>query len=581
MGGLVAKNYIKDPTQAEKVRKLITLGTPYLGSVKLLKALRYGDYFGESYLLGLLSIHPDEIKDVLQNFTGAFELLPSQTYYEFYNDSNSEHSFPFRDDSDVDKNKVTGSLNFIQLKQLLSNFKHNMDLFTTADNFHNQLDKIWQNGNNGVEITVIAGSGEPTLLQIHEQNKIKFHFDSDTGLQINKREEILSNGDGTVPLYSASLIDSSKGLNFTGSAEVYFTNQEHGDLTNRNSGPALELVKNILEDNPNIPAKIQTFPYKLRGQAIIVQSPVDLNIYDSGGNHTGPTSNNNFETNIPGSFYDTLESTKMIWLPDSGQYIIKLSATNNGSFDLKIRSFEDDINTKTIAYRDVAITTETEGQINYNTSSLNPPPLEIDKDGNGISDQTIGADAVLSGDQIYDQQPPETSVILTGEINSDGTYKTDVKVELSATDNSAGIAKIEYSLDNGATVKTYTGSFTISGSGTTKIKYRSIDNAGNEENPKEQTIIINKPSGGSGSNNSVSTSSNNSNQTTIADEVKKVLGNILNFGNKENNNQNLESTNSAVLGAKTEVKKTKNNINPLIFLPLIILGGFIFYRRRS
>ena len=61
MGGLVARNYISaNAATAAKVRRLITLGTPYLGSPKFLKALMYGDQFGPSFLG--LGLDPGEVQ---------------------------------------------------------------------------------------------------------------------------------------------------------------------------------------------------------------------------------------------------------------------------------------------------------------------------------------------------------------------------------------------------------------------------------------------------------------------------------------------------------------------------------------
>lgn len=486
MGGLVAKNYISDSSQASSVRKLVTLGTPYLGSVKLLKALQYGDYFGEAYILGGLSINPNEIKDIIQNFPGAFDLMPSQTYYKFYNDNTEELPKPFRDDSDIDHNNITGSLNFGQIRELLNNFNHNIPLFDLADNFHSQIDQIWQTTTNGVDISLIVGSGQPTLLQIHEQNKIKFHFDIDTGLQVNKREEIFGNGDGTVPLYSASLANES--LSFAGPSKIYYSNQEHGNLVNRNTGPALFLLKNLLEDKNELPVGIQTKPYKLNGKAIIIQSPVELNIYDQLGNHTGPTSSGHFETNIPGSKYDTLGSSKHIWLPNEGQYIIKLSATDNGSFDLKIRDFKNDKNTGLILFKDIALTTATQGQMDFDTNN-STPILKIDTNGDGIIDNQYTASATLIG---TDQQSPETEIQLNAIQGSNNWFKSDVTVTLNAQDGGAsgsGILKTEYSLDNGQTIQEYTSPFSLTKEGITKLQVKSTDKAGNEEYPAK-TIEI-------------------------------------------------------------------------------------------
>ncbi|MDO8570795.1 MAG: hypothetical protein Q7R97_04390 [Candidatus Daviesbacteria bacterium] len=150
-------------------------------------------------------------------------------------------------------------------------------------------------------------------------------------------------------------------------------------------------------------------------------------------------------------------------------------------------------------------------------------------------------------------------------------------------------------MDQETTVKTYTGSFTLSDNGTIKIKYHSIDNAGNEESPKEKEITINQSSSNSESNNSVSTSTNNSNQDTsnnpniVANEVKKVLSNILDFGDEEKNNDQIsENNDSEVLGIQTEAKN--NNIiqnilnflhkNKFIFIPVIIIGSLIIHKKK-
>ncbi len=47
-------------------------------------------------------------------------------------------------------------------------------------------------------------------------------------------------------------------------------------------------------------------------------------------------------------------------------------------------------------------------------------------------------------------------------------------------------------MDNGQTINVYTQPFTISAEKINKLKFRSIDNAGNEEDPKETEIKIDK-----------------------------------------------------------------------------------------
>ena len=81
MGGLVARNYISDPSKALNVRKLFTLGTPNLGSPDSLRNLRYGNCLTPLPIsIGplCLGIIGSEVNDLVRNMTSVFELIPSQ-----------------------------------------------------------------------------------------------------------------------------------------------------------------------------------------------------------------------------------------------------------------------------------------------------------------------------------------------------------------------------------------------------------------------------------------------------------------------------------------------------------------------
>jgi len=465
MGGLVARNYIADATKAQNVRKLFTLGTPHLGSPYFLKALHYGIQLDPVLLFGLIKFAPSEVKDVIQNMVSGYQLAPSQTYFNFYSGQDNQHPFPFADLRDIDNNDVTGALNYAQLKTLLTNLGHNTSLFTPSETFHG-LDNNLTN-TNGVEVTNIVGSGMATLGQIIEKYKIDF-----AGVKIPEKDEFRINGDDTVPLLSSSF----------GSSSVFYVNQKHGELPG--NGPALNLVKNILAGNNQIPNGVSNQPYSFNGTQVSVHSPINIHVYDSSDNHTGPLPNGDFEANIPGSSYDTLDDAKFIWLPDSGQYTIKFEAMDNGSFDFKIRKFENDVNSETVLYNDIPISSTSQGQTVLDTSSTEPPILQIDQ-------QTINPTIILTGNANYDETPPVTTVQLSGTQGLNNWFKSDVTVTFNATDES-GIEKTEYTLDNGVTIQVYSQPFTISQEGISKLKFRSIDKAGNEENPKEQEIKIDK-----------------------------------------------------------------------------------------
>lgn len=397
MGGLVARNYITDASRASKVGKLVEVGVPHLGSVEFLKKLRYGGCLTREFLKRLpfcLGIPSSEIKDVLKNMTGAYQLTPSRKYFDFYTGDGPDYPYPIRDDADLDDNDITGVLNYDQTKTFLTNLDHNTSLFTPAEIFHN-LDNLLDN-TNGVDVTLIAGSGIDTIGQIIEKYKYSL-----SGDKIPVQDQIIINGDETVPLYSASLDNPGRNISLKGNSKVYYTKQNHGSLII--NGPALNLVRNILNNDSAIPADVSTQPFKLKGKLLGVFSPINIHAYDSSGNHTGLLPNGDFEINIPGSNFNIIGDSKFIFLPDDGIYKIEFEATDQGSFDFRIREFENDTNTQTILYKDIPILVSSRGEAILDTNSSAPPTLQVDQ-------KIINPTAILDQQASNDTTPPEVSI---------------------------------------------------------------------------------------------------------------------------------------------------------------------------
>ncbi len=483
MGGLVAREYIRNNQKAQKVNKLIQLGTPHLGSVKFIKAINEGICLKLDIKIGCPSIAPSEVKDVLQNMPGGYSLLPSKTYYQFYDNRDVDHIFPVRDDADTDQNAITGPLTFDQTKSWLINLGRNATVFNIANDFHNILDPSFTN-TNGVDTVLIAGSGLPTLGQIHTYLKTNW-----LGQQKKEQEEFYINGDQTVPLFSASLTDGATSL--AGTNKIYYVNQEHGALTETGNGkPALPLVISLL-NNQSLPNGVATTPFSFSGTAVSTHSPVELHIYDSTNRHTGPTANGEFETQIPGSFYDTTGESKYVFLPLSGQYRFEIKGTDNGTFDLKLQTYNNNNLIKGTLYRDVPVTPNTIVQTNYDTNSNTAPSLQIDTNGDGTIEKSVSATSQLSGNQAFDTTPPVTAAEFGGTAGQNGWYRSDVILTLQAQDspNGSGILTTEYSLDNNSP-QIYTDPITLNKSAT--IRFRSIDKAGNEEKIQNVAVKIDK-----------------------------------------------------------------------------------------
>jgi FIMAH domain/Beta-propeller repeat len=83
-----------------------------------------------------------------------------------------------------------------------------------------------------------------------------------------------------------------------------------------------------------------------------------------------------------------------------------------------------------------------------------------------------------------DTTAPATTVSLFGTPGSNGWFKSSVTVTLLAIDDQdgTGVAFVEYSLNGGAWQR-YAGPFSVAAQGTTTVRARATDRAGNAENP--------------------------------------------------------------------------------------------------
>jgi hypothetical protein len=88
-----------------------------------------------------------------------------------------------------------------------------------------------------------------------------------------------------------------------------------------------------------------------------------------------------------------------------------------------------------------------------------------------------------------DTTPPVTTATVSGPSGSNGWYRGNVVVTLSATDPDSPVAATYFTVDAGSK-QTYTAPFTISGDAVHHVSFYSVDPAGNQENIKLLTVDI-------------------------------------------------------------------------------------------
>lgn len=206
MGGLVSCSYLGRSTQNErKVEKLITIGTPYLGSPKSVYVMETGGLLDG--LRGALS--KLEIKPIVKNIPAVYQLMPPSRGFINYISENG-----------VQKSGYSKTLDF--LKTLPWAKKSNgtaKPMFAVAESFHSSIVSkgLAVNGFKNVPTYKIVGKEQNTITSLNYTNGV---FD--------KKPIKANNGDGTVTLRSAKNGSLSK-------SNIYEFPYEHLDLVQQSN----------------------------------------------------------------------------------------------------------------------------------------------------------------------------------------------------------------------------------------------------------------------------------------------------------------------------------------------------------
>lgn len=371
MGGLVTKKYIKD-FGGDSIDTFIDVGTPHTGAPKTFKILNYGDNLDASILFKLFGLNSNKIKEISQNMPAVYQLLPSQKYFD-----NADPNYYVW-------NGVNGSnrMTFAQTGDYLKAEGRNNALVDRAKAFHEEIDNL-NPSDYGVETYNIVGCGTPTIGQFyileggeHPIYNIK-----------------MINGDGTVPLKSAEAL--------TASTTYYVKNAQHA-LMPSTSG-VKELITHLVSTSTNL---FDLSPYSNLsnssngctipdGRLVSFHSPIELHIYDTSGNHTGPDDNGDIENEVAGVIYEVIGDNKFAFLPNGVEYTVKGEATSEGSFDVRIQEVVGGEVATTTVFADIPLTLTTQTEFTIGASI--PTQITLDTNNDGVFEQDYPVSTTTSG----------------------------------------------------------------------------------------------------------------------------------------------------------------------------------------
>jgi len=142
------------------------------------------------------------------------------------------------------------------------------------------------------------------------------------------------------------------------------------------------------------PKSVNTIIYDL-------DSPAEIRVYDAQNNFTG-LSNGEVINNISNSFYDRNEEMVII-LNAVGTYTTEIIGTNNSTYDLTITSVSDDGEECNFKALDISTTSGAVHQYTIDWDALSGGEegvtVQVDSDGDGITDYTLTAGSELTGDE--------------------------------------------------------------------------------------------------------------------------------------------------------------------------------------
>ena len=266
-------------------------------------------------------------------------------------------------------------------------------LYNKAESVHDIIDNYTLPRN--IKVYEISGTGISTVSGIiYKKNPHCFlGICTDSQYLVPELKQTVD-GDGTVVNISSSVINGTKYfVDMNTYNKDYGTKYDHADMLENNS--IKSLVENIVTDkNTDVPYVVtkDTMPV-IKTKQISMHSPVQIDVYDIEGRHTGPCIEpdhpdmNCVDEEIPNSSYVVLGEDKYITIPNDSGYTLKLDGYDAGNFNLDIENYDNDTKVDGVKYKDIPTTVDT-----TSTIDLTNLPQEILLDNNNDNEPDIKVD---------------------------------------------------------------------------------------------------------------------------------------------------------------------------------------------
>lgn len=342
MGGIISKLALLElqaQNKHELVTKLITLGTPWLGSADAYKALLYGEPGAYAKFAEFYRFFSDEAtRELARQLPSVYELLPHKKYFD------DEEWGCFQGAKDIDS-KYT---NFMQKIQQIYNIRNKKTVDQTVPNVYEWLEslhkKIAEPLPPGIKHYCLIGHGNITLHTLPEAD-----INNKGKRMLFKPLSKFKNGDGVVPIKSARSPHS-------GAIERYIEG-EHSELCSYEA--SIEFIRWCLagDETAPLPTGIEekettTDDTMKVGFMARIKCPVDSTILDSEGNYVAGVFDPVIEKLSPlaeknAVQYFRIGESKYMYVKEDPKMDLtfEISAYDSGIVDVSLEKFNEETST--------------------------------------------------------------------------------------------------------------------------------------------------------------------------------------------------------------------------------------------
>lgn len=467
MGGLVSRRYVLDhPEGTSHVRDLITIGTPWLGAPKLLRAEETGDFIPNL-------MFNSTVRRIIPTMPGPGELLPSKAYYQVADTPLAEDGWDLNGNA-TSTERYTHS----QVDALLdAQFANHTAITDGANAFHDFTtpegsQDDWRTDTTGVRYTVLYGVHQqtdtpgPVTAKKTVSCRPVVALGTVTCSEEPTFEIELVDGDGTVPVQSALRKGMGEDLNNADShverlIPVY--GSTYGDDTTEHTG----LTRNEMVQNTVLDTDQRGYAVKPPGSAMQAvrhaagttaesEWTIDLQGIVGTSTVTAPDGSTDavrggFRPALPGvSHHVEGTSSELDVLPDVGATYEMTATAGTSPLQIDVRRGGGAGTSQRSVWRDLSVPA---GHVATLTITDTTVSLSYDSDGTGGVDTAVPATFTPSGTELDDLDAP---VISMGAIVEGGARQYALRAHDLAGGASSGVKQIWWSVD-GTTFRRYVG----------------------------------------------------------------------------------------------------------------------------